>query len=103
MLIALFRRCAGHVSLTSTAPDAHSPPIPMPSTVRQNRSWSTLCEVAAPSEASENTMIVPIRARVLPKRSAIQPKIRPPKPDITSVAVPRKPAVASPNEKYTRS
>ena len=99
MLIALLRRCAGHVSLTSTAPDAHSPPMPIPSTVRQNRSCNTLCEVAAPSDANEKTAIVPMSARVLPKRSATQPKISPPPPDITSVAVPRKPAIASPNMK----
>ncbi len=99
MLIALLRKCAGQVSPTSTAPDAHSPPIPMPSTVRQKRSCSTLCDVAAPSDASEKMMIVPIKARARPNRSAIQPKINPPAPDITSVAVPRNPATASSNMK----
>ena len=70
MLMALLRRCAGHVSLTSTAPDAHSPPMPMPSSARQNSSCITLCDVAAPSEASEKIRIVAISARVRPKRSA---------------------------------
>src|SRR4029078_5348134 len=53
MLMALLRSEAGHVSLTSTAPDAHSPPMPMPSTARQSSSCSTLCEVDAPSDARE--------------------------------------------------
>ena len=70
MLIALFRRCAGHVSLTSTAPDAHSPPMPMPRTARQNSSCITVCDVAAPSEAREKIRMVAISARVRPKRSA---------------------------------
>jgi hypothetical protein len=99
MLIALLRCAGGHVSLTSTAPDAHSPPMPMPSTERQNRSCSTLCDVAAPSDANENTAIVPMSARVRSKRSATQPKISPPSPETTSGAVPRKPAIASPNSK----
>jgi hypothetical protein len=34
MLIALFRCAAGQVSLTNTAPDAHSPPMPMPRMAR---------------------------------------------------------------------
>ena len=70
MLIALLRWRAGHVSLTSTAPDAHSPPMPMPSSARQNSSCSTLCDVAAPSDASEKIRIVAISARVRPRRSA---------------------------------
>jgi hypothetical protein len=69
MLIALLRCCAGHVSLTSTAPDAHSPPIPRPSSARHSRSCMTVCEVAAPREAMEKMAIVPINARVRPKRS----------------------------------
>ena len=61
MLIALLRSAAGHVSLTSTAPDAHSPPMPMPSTARQKSSCSTDCDVAAPSEHTEKSRIVPIK------------------------------------------
>ena len=70
MLMALLRRCAGHVSLTSTAPDAHSPPMPMPSTARQNNNCRTLWDVAAPRDAREKIRIVAISARVRPKRSA---------------------------------
>jgi hypothetical protein len=99
MLIALFRRCAGHVSLTRTAPDAHSPPMPMPRIERQMSSCITVCDVAAPSEAREKMRIVPISARVRPNRSATYPKIAPPTPDITSVAVPSMPAVSSPKPK----
>ena len=71
MLIALLRRWAGHVSLTSTAPDAHSPPMPMPSTARQKSSCITVCDVAAPSEQTEKSRIVPINARVRPNLSAM--------------------------------
>ncbi len=58
MLMALLRSAAGQVSLTSTAPEAHSPPMPMPSTARQNSSCMTLCDVAAPSDAREKSRIV---------------------------------------------
>jgi hypothetical protein len=44
--------------------------MPMPSTARQKSSCSTLCEVAAPSDASEKITIVAINARARPKRSA---------------------------------
>jgi hypothetical protein len=71
MLIALLRRCAGHVSLTRTAPDAHSPPMPIPRIARQMSSCITVCEVAAPSDESEKMRIVPINARVRPNRSAM--------------------------------
>ena len=70
MLMALLRSAGGQVSLTSTAPDAHSPPMPMPSSARQKSSCRTDCEVAAPSEQMEKSRIVPMSARVRPKRSA---------------------------------
>ena len=54
-----------------------------------------LCEVAAPSDATENSTIVPISARVRPRRSARYPNRTPPTPDISSVTVPSIPAVAS--------
>lgn len=95
MLIALLRCCGGQVSLTSTAPEAHSPPMPIPRSARQKSSWRTLCEVEAPSDASEKMRMVPIRARVRPMRSATMPKITPPVADMTSVIVPSMPAVAS--------
>ena len=82
MLIALLRCSAGHVSLTSTAPDAHSPPMPMPSSARQSSSCNIVCDVAAPSEQNEKIRIVAISARVRPMRSAITPNSRPPTADI---------------------
>ena len=44
---ALPRCAAGHVSATSAAPVAHSPPMPRPSTRRQSASCSADCESAA--------------------------------------------------------
>ena len=41
MLMALLRWAGGHVSLISTAPDAHSPPMPMPSRARHISSCIT--------------------------------------------------------------
>ena len=70
MLMALLRCAGGHVSLISTAPDAHSPPMPMPSSARHSSSCITLCDVAAPSDATEKRRIVAISARVRPRRSA---------------------------------
>ena len=100
MLIALLRCAGGHVSLTSTAPDAHSPPMPMPSTPRHISSCATLCDVAAPSDAKEKIRIVPMSARVRPMRSASTPKISPPSAEVASVTVPSIPAVASVKPKY---
>jgi hypothetical protein len=70
MLIALFRCSAGHVSLISTAPEAHSPPMPIPRIARHISSWMTDCDVAAPSDAMEKSRIVPISARARPMESA---------------------------------
>jgi hypothetical protein len=97
MLIALLRCAGGHVSLTSTAPDAHSPPMPMPRIARHASSCATRCDVAAPREANEKIRIVAMSARVRPTRSATTPKTRPPTVDAASVAVASMPAVASPN------
>ena len=41
MLIALLRCSGGHVSLTSTAPEAHSPPMPRPSSARQSINYGS--------------------------------------------------------------
>ena len=70
MVLALLRCAGGQVSLTSTAPDAHSPPMPMPSGARQRASCTNVCDVAAPSDAREKIRIVQVSARVRPKRSA---------------------------------
>jgi hypothetical protein len=70
MLMALLRCAGGHVSLISTAPEAHSPPMPMPRSARQISSCMTLCDVAAPSDATEKKRIVAISARARPTRSA---------------------------------
>jgi hypothetical protein len=62
-----------------------------------------LCDVAAPSEAMENTTMVAMSARARPMRSAMKPKMMPPHADIASVTVPSNPAVASSIAKYCRS
>ena len=95
MLMALLRCAGGHVSLMRTAPDAHSPPMPMPRMARHISSCISVCDVAVPSDARENIRIVAISARVRPRRSATTPKMMPPIPDITSVTVPSRPAMAS--------
>ena len=99
MLMARVRRCAGQVSLTSTAPDAHSPPMPKPSRMRHTINCHSVCDVAAPNEQMEKMRIVAIRARVRPARSATMPKTIPPTADVTSVTVPSNPAMESSNPK----
>jgi len=101
MPIALVRCSAGQLSLTSAAPDAHSPPMPSPSRARQMSSCTSVCDVAAPSEQSEKIRIVNINVRARPKRSAMNPKNRPPAAETSSVMVPSRPAVASSNWKYS--
>ncbi len=44
--IALPRCRAGQVSATSSAPAVHSPPIPIPTSRRQNTSCASVCDVA---------------------------------------------------------
>ena len=102
-LVALLRSSGRNDSATSTAPDAHSPPMPRPSNARQIASCTTLCEVAAPSEQIEYMRMVMLRARTRPMRSAITPNDRPPTAALTSVNVPSNPAVASPKPKYDLS
>ena len=53
MPMALPRWAAGQLSLTSTAPAAHSPPMPRPSSARQTINCVTLPAVAVPSEQKE--------------------------------------------------
>jgi hypothetical protein len=103
MLMALVRCSGGHVSLTSTAPLAHSPPMPIPSRMRQIISCHTVCDVAAPREQKEKIRMVPISARVRPTRSAMTPKRMPPPAEVRRVKVPSSPAVASSKPKYALS
>ena len=103
MLMARVRRWAGQVSLTRTAPDAHSPPIPKPSRIRQTISCHSVWDVAAPNEQTEKMRMVAISARVRPARSATMPKTMPPTADVMSVTVPSSPAVASLKPKYALS
>src|SRR5688572_19641513 len=101
MLMARTRCSAGQVSLTSTAPDAHSPPMPKPSRIRQAINCHKVCDVAAPNEQMEKMRIVAIRALVRPARSATIPNTIPPTADVTSVTVPSNPAVPSSKPKYS--
>src|ERR1041385_3447950 len=99
-LVALLRTSAGSVSVTSTPPDAHSPPMPSPRSVLQIASCTTFCDVAAPSEQIEKIAIVMLSAFTRPILSAITPKASPPAAALSRVIVPSRPAVASPNPKY---
>src|SRR5678815_2665975 len=100
MLMARVRSSGGQVSLTSTAPEAHSPPMPKPSTMRHAMSCQSVCDVAAPNEQTEKMRMVAMRARVRPARSATMPNTIPPTADVTSVTVPSNPAVPSSKPKY---
>ena len=92
--IALPRCCAGQVSDTSSAPDAHSPPMPSPSSVRATASWVRFCARPDSPEQIENSSTVAISARLRPIRSAIAPNRMPPNDDANSVTVTMKPASA---------
>ena len=91
MLIALLRGAAGQVSLTSTAPEAHSPPMPMPSTRAPEQQLHHLCDVAAPSDARRRSGSCPSARACGRSDRRRSRKSAPPTPDITSVTVPSMP------------
>ena len=89
---ALPRVSAGHVSDTSAAPLAHSPPMPNPSSTRKMASCHMFCASPHRPVKIEYSRTLPMSARVRPRRSAITPNTSPPAAPPRSVIDPSRPA-----------
>ncbi|OIQ72788.1 hypothetical protein GALL_455810 [mine drainage metagenome] len=87
------RYCGRIASPISTAPAAHSPPKPRPSSARAINSWSKFCTKAQTSEKTENQRIVSCKVLTRPMRSARKPPSQPPMAEASNVTVPARPAL----------
>ena len=90
--IALARYFAGQVSVTSDAPEAYSPPMPKPTSIRKSRSWVAVCEKPQASVAIEYIIILQVMDFIRPYLSAKIPKAIPPKADANKAAEANEPA-----------
>ena len=72
------RQCLGHVSDSSDAPTAHSPPMPSAATNRKMSRCHHVCANAENPVKNAYVRIVRLSARLLPRRSPISPKNPPP-------------------------
>ena len=87
------RTRSGHVSETSAAPLAHSPPMPKPRKMRNTASCNADCANPQAAVKIEYNSTLNIRARVRPILSASTPKKMPPAAAAMSVTEPIQPAV----------
>ena len=91
---ALPRCFSGHVSLTSVAPLAHSPPMPMPSSTRNAANCHTFCAKPHANVNTEYRRMLKFSARVRPSLSARTPNNSPPIADAASVSDAIRPPVS---------